>query len=79
MKWNNSKSGGSPEHSGAYTVSVKRPTVGGEYVFSYLGWYDAKHGRWHKYDPFSDSKDQSGEDITQMVVGWASETVTYLG
>ena len=78
MNWNSLKAGTLPELTGAYTVSVKRRKINGEYVFNYLAWFDCETGRWSKHDPFSDEDNQHGEDISHLVTGWASEdSVTF--
>ena len=40
--------------------------------------YDAETKRWYKYDPF-DNNYKPSEEITDLVVGWIDDMVSYFG
>lgn len=66
-----------PEKKGAYIVSISRQHAQGQYVFSYVAYFDRDNNKWHKYNPFVDSSVE--EEITDRVIGWVENSSTYLG
>lgn len=66
-----------PEEKGPYIVSVSRQLSHGQYVFSYVAYFDKENNKWHKYNPFSDNSIE--EEITDRVIGWIENSSTYLG
>lgn len=67
-----------PTETGRYTVSLHRHLGHGISVSNYLAHYDSENNTWYKYDPFDD-KYTPKEDITNMIVGWASDMGSFLG
>ncbi len=66
-----------PKQSQPYLISVSTPISNGEYIFNYIGYYNAETDKWHKYDPFSDENIK--EQITDRIIGWSSGLTSYLG
>jgi hypothetical protein len=67
-----------PNDTGNYIASIRRQLALGHYVFSDLCHYNADTQRWYKYDPFVDNYIPA-QDITNIVVGWMENMVTYNG
>ena len=67
-----------PNESGNYLASVSIPQGDGLYVFTDLVHFDCNNNRWFKCDPF-DPNYVPNEDISHLIKGWITNSITYLG
>lgn len=66
-----------PNISKTYIISICRPYSNGDFIFSYIAYYDVETCCWHKHDNFDDASIK--EIITDKIVGWNDDLTTYLG